>query len=127
LYRVSDHAPHAYDEKEAAFDDAPFASWTGDAFAVAHTELVQGGVLTLPRAGGADEHAAGAVFRAGRGHAATAAPWPTCASSIRAAVDRRSGAVFHQVPQHGPFAGRELVGRPTLTLVAGKIVHDGAM
>ena len=46
---ASDHAPHAYDEKEAAFDDAPFGIvGLETAFAVAHTELVRGGVLTLP-------------------------------------------------------------------------------
>src|SRR5712691_11957941 len=46
---ASDHAPHAYDAKEAAFDDAPFGIvGLETAFAVAHSELVQGGVLTLP-------------------------------------------------------------------------------
>src|SRR3989454_1874326 len=46
---ASDHAPHAYDEKEAAFDDAPFGIvGLETAFGVAYTELVQGGVLTLP-------------------------------------------------------------------------------
>src|SRR3989441_2152673 len=46
---ASDHAPHAYDEKEAAFDDAPFGVvGLETAFAVAHTELVEGGVFTLP-------------------------------------------------------------------------------
>ncbi|MGH7644778.1 MAG: dihydroorotase, partial [Gemmatimonadales bacterium] len=37
---ASDHAPHAYDEKEAAFDDAPFGViGLETAFGVAHTEL----------------------------------------------------------------------------------------
>ena len=46
---ASDHAPHAYDEKEAAFDDAPFGIvGLETAFGVAHTALVQGGVLSLP-------------------------------------------------------------------------------
>src|SRR3989441_13300697 len=46
---ASDHAPHAYDAKEAAFDDAPFGIvGLETAFAVAHTELVAGGMLTLP-------------------------------------------------------------------------------
>src|SRR5206468_2286056 len=46
---ASDHAPHAYDEKEAAFDDAPFGVvGLETAFAVAHTELVESGVFTLP-------------------------------------------------------------------------------
>src|SRR6059036_4081194 len=46
---ASDHAPHAYDAKEAAFDDAPFGVvGLETAFAVAYTELVLGGALTLP-------------------------------------------------------------------------------
>src|SRR5216110_936217 len=46
---ASDHAPHAYDAKEAAFDDAPFGIvGLETAFGVAHTELVLNGVLTLP-------------------------------------------------------------------------------
>src|SRR5213076_2264015 len=46
---ASDHAPHAYDEKEAAFDDAPFGVvGLETAFAVAHTELVEAGIFTLP-------------------------------------------------------------------------------
>src|SRR5881296_2601019 len=46
---ASDHAPHAYDEKEAAFDEAPFGIvGLETALGVAYTELVQGGVLTLP-------------------------------------------------------------------------------
>src|SRR5213593_2946325 len=44
---ASDHAPHAYDAKEAAFDDAPFGIvGLETAFGVAWTELVEGGVLT---------------------------------------------------------------------------------
>src|SRR5439155_700124 len=40
----------AYDEKEAAFDDAPFGVvGLETAFAVAHTELVESGLFTLPQ------------------------------------------------------------------------------
>src|SRR5438093_882172 len=46
---ASDHAPHAYDAKEAACDDAPFGVAVLDiALGVAWTELVLNGVLTLP-------------------------------------------------------------------------------
>src|SRR5207244_6021923 len=42
-------APHAYDAKEAAFDDALFGIiGLETAFGVAHTELVGSGLLTLP-------------------------------------------------------------------------------
>src|SRR5256886_7650921 len=46
---ASDHEPHAYDEKEAAFDDAPFGIvGLETAFAVAQTDLVGSGLFTLP-------------------------------------------------------------------------------
>ena len=46
---ASDHAPHAYDAKEAAFDDAPFGIiGLETAFGVAYTELVVNGILSLP-------------------------------------------------------------------------------
>src|SRR5207244_11672057 len=45
---ASDHAPHAYDAKAAPVDDAPFAVvGLETAFALAYTELVLRGVLTL--------------------------------------------------------------------------------
>src|SRR5207245_1372458 len=46
---ASDHAPHAYDEKEAAFDDAPFGIvGLETAVGVAYPELGQGGAMALP-------------------------------------------------------------------------------
>src|SRR5207237_6327977 len=45
---ASDHAPHAYDAKEAAFDDAPFGIiGLETAFGVAHPERVRGGAMSL--------------------------------------------------------------------------------
>jgi dihydroorotase len=123
---ASDHAPHAYDEKEAAFDDAPFGIvGLETAFAVAHTELVAGGVLTLPQlvhrmstAPCAAFHLAGGTLQPG-----AAADVSVLDVGARWRVDPTR---FHSKSRNTPFAGRELVGRAALTLVAGKIVHDAA-
>ena len=46
---ATDHAPHHYDAKEAAFDDAPFGVvGLETALGVAITDLVESGTLGLP-------------------------------------------------------------------------------
>ncbi len=46
---ATDHAPRTYDEKEQAFDDAPFGVVGFEtAFAILHTRLVLDGHITLP-------------------------------------------------------------------------------
>jgi len=121
---ASDHAPHAYDEKEAAFDDAPFGIvGLETAFAVAHTELVQGGVLTLPELVARMSTLPARVFGLAGGtlHPGAAADVSVLDPRQQWTVDPKR---FFTKCRNTPFAGRELVGRPTLTLVAGKIVHD---
>jgi dihydroorotase len=122
---ASDHAPHAYDEKEAAFDDAPFGIvGLETAFAVAHTELVcGGGVLSLAEliARMSTEparcfHLPGGTLRAGA--AADVAVFDPAAQWT---VDP---AAFHSKSRNTPFAGRMLTGRAVLTLVDGLIVHE---
>ena len=47
---ATDHAPHHYDEKEQAFDEAPFGIvGLETALGLAVTELVEKGVITLPQ------------------------------------------------------------------------------
>ena len=121
---ASDHAPHAYDEKEAAFDDAPFGIvGLETAFALAHTELVLGGVLTLAElvhrmsaAPCAAFHLAGGTLQRG-----AAADVSVLDLGARWRVDP---AQFQSKSRNTPFAGREVVGRAALTIVAGHIVHD---
>src|SRR5690606_4971847 len=45
---ATDHAPHHYDEKEQAFEEAPFGLIGSEtALALVHTELVLKGVISL--------------------------------------------------------------------------------
>jgi dihydroorotase len=121
---ASDHAPHAYDEKEAAFDDAPFGIvGLETAFGVAHTELVRGDVLTLPELVARMSTKPAALFRLPGGSLATGAVADVCVLDVASPWVVRS-AQFHSKSRNTPFADRELVGRAVLTLVAGRVVHE---
>jgi dihydroorotase len=124
---ASDHAPHAYDEKEAAFDDAPFGIvGLETAFGIANTDLVEGGVLTLPELLARMSTIPAGLFRlpAGCGTLALGAPADVCVldPAARWTVE---AARFHSKSRNTPFQGRVLSGRALLTIVAGRVVHDG--
>jgi len=121
---ASDHAPHAYDAKEAAFDDAPFGIvGLETAFGVAYTELVVNGVLTLPELIHRMSTAPASVFRLPGGTLGQGAVADIVVLDITDpwTVDPTA---FCSKSRNTPFAGRVLTGRATLTLVGGKIVHQ---
>ncbi len=121
---ASDHAPHAYDAKEAAFDDAPFGIvGLETAFGVAHGELVLGGVLSLPDLVRRMSTGPAAVFRLAGGTLKPGAPADVVVLDVTAQWTVDPTAFFSK-SQNTPFAGRTLTGRTALTLVGGKIVHD---
>ena len=121
---ASDHAPHAYDEKEAAFDEAPFGIvGLETAFGVAHTALVQGGVLTLPQLLARMSAVPAEVFHLPGGTLALGAVADVCVLDVTAPWVVRS-AEFQSKSRNTPFAGRELVGRAAVTLVAGRVVYE---
>ena len=121
---ASDHAPHAYDEKEAAFDDAPFGIvGLETAFAVAHTDLVGGGLFTLPELIRRMSTEPARVLHLPGGTLApgTVADIVVLDPAAKWTVDP---ATFHSKSRNTPFTGRALTGRALLTMVAGAIVHD---
>ncbi len=121
---ASDHAPHAYDEKEAAFDDAPFGIiGLETAFAVLHTELVQSGVLTLPELIVRMSATPARLFHLPGGTLASGSPGDVCVLDVRTPWVVRAGD-FHSKSRNTPFTGREFVGRAAVTLVAGRVVHE---
>ena len=120
---ASDHAPHAYDEKEAAFDDAPFGIvGLETAFAVAYTELVQGGILTLPALLARMSTEPARIFHLPGGTLAPGAP-ADVAVLDPAAQWTVDPTAFRSKSRNSPFAGRALAGRAVLTIVAGKTAH----
>jgi dihydroorotase len=123
---ASDHAPHAYDEKEAAFDDAPFGIvGLETAFGVVHTALVHGGVLTLPELLARMSAVPAEVFHLPGGTLAPGTAADVCVLDVTAPWVVRS-ADFHSKSRNTPFAGRELVGRAMVTLVAGRVAYERA-
>ena len=119
---ATDHAPHAREEKEVPFEQAPMGT-TGleTAFAALHTGLVLPGVLDL----------ALLVERMSAGAALFGLPTP------RVAVGEAANVVLVDLDaewiagEHGwesrsencCFAGRRLQGRVLLTLAAGAVAH----
>jgi len=121
---ASDHAPHAYDAKEAAFDDAPFGIiGLETAFAIAYTELVQGKVMTLPELLARMSTIPARAFGLSGGTLRPGAPADVVVLDVAKAwkVDPTR---FYSKSRNSPFAGRSLSGRALLTLVGGEIVHD---
>lgn len=118
---ATDHAPHAADEKEVPFEEAPFGV-TGleTAFAACYTHLVRPGMLPLEllvRRMGAD--AARVVDL----------PEPTLregAPANLALLDLDAAAVvgadgYQSKSRNSAFAGEELYGRVRLTIAAGRL------
>ncbi|MGH2843750.1 MAG: dihydroorotase, partial [Solirubrobacteraceae bacterium] len=122
---ATDHAPHARDEKEMPFEQAPMGT-TGleTAFAALYTELVAPGVLPL----------ALLIERMTAGGALYGLPIP------RIAVDEPANLVLvdlessFTVGEHGYasrsenccFDGRRLKGRVGLTIAAGSVAFENA-
>ena len=121
---ASDHAPHAYDAKEAAFDDAPFGViGLETAFAVAYTELVLGGVLALPQLLLRMSTAPATLFHLPGGTLAPGAAADVVVLDTTARWTVNPDALLSK-SRNTPFAGRQLTGRVVLTLVGGTIVHE---
>ena len=123
---ASDHAPHAYDEKEAAFDDAPFGIvGLETAWALAHTELVLGSVLSLTELLHRMSTAPAKIFHLDGGTLQAGVPADVCVldPGFKWRVDP---ARFHSKSRNTPFTGRDLTGAVALTIVGGVTVHDRA-
>jgi dihydroorotase len=119
---ATDHAPHARDEKEVPFEEAPFGT-TGleTAFAVVHTELVLPGVLGL----------ALVVERLTAGARCVDLPVPRIAVGQPGNLVLVDLAARWVAGEHGYesrsanccFDGRELTGRVLLTVAAGSVAY----
>ena len=119
---ATDHAPHAREEKEVPFEEAPMGT-TGleTAFASVYTELVLPGVLPLDLV----------VAKLSEGAALMGLPVPRIAVGRPAELCLLDLDATWQVGEAGYesraenccFAGRELRGRVLATVAAGAVVY----
>jgi dihydroorotase len=119
---ATDHAPHARDEKEVPFEQAPFGT-TGleTAFAALHTELVLPGILSLETL--LDRMTAGAaLFELPVPRVAVGEP----ANLVLLDLDARwtvGESGYESRSDNSCFAGRTLTGRILLTVAAGAVAY----
>ena len=126
---ATDHAPHHYDEKEQAFEDAPNGIvGLETAVGLAYTELVATGLIDLPtmiermscapaRSMRLDARGHGSLRPGSLGDVTILDPlaeWTVDAST------------FHSLSRNTPFGGRKLRCRAVRTIVGGRTVWEGA-
>jgi dihydroorotase len=121
---ATDHAPHHYDEKEAAFDDAPNGIvGLETALGLVHTHLVQKGLIDLATMVDRMSVAPAKAFKLPGGTLRTgsAADVTVMDPAARWTVAAKR---FLSKSRNMPFEGWELVGRATMTIVGGRAVWE---
>jgi dihydroorotase len=119
---ATDHAPHHYDEKEQAFEDAPFGLvGLETALGLAVTELVGHKVLSLGDVIERMSTAPARAFNLPGGTLAKGSPGDVTVFDPDQSwtVDT---AEFVSRSRNSPFVGRTLTGRNRLTVVGGRVV-----
>jgi len=121
---ATDHAPHHYDEKEAAFADAPNGIvGLETALALVYGHLVEGGLMDLPTMVERMSVAPARVFNLPGGTLKVGSPADVTIFDPREewVVDPRA---FLSKSRNTPFAGWKLKGRPRYTIVGGVLVWE---
>lgn len=121
---ATDHAPHHYDEKEQAFEDAPFGLvGLETALGLVFTELVLKDVITLGTMVERMSAAPARAFNLPGGSLAPGMPADVVVFDPGAAwvVDPAS---FQSKSRNTPFTGRQLRGLVLLTLVGGEVAWE---
>lgn len=121
---ATDHAPHHYDEKEAAFADAPNGIvGLETAVGVVLTEVVAKGVIDLPtmieRMSSGPARAFG--LPGGTLEVGSVADVTVIDPKAKWTVEP---AEFRSKSRNTPFRGWELEGRPVMTIVGGRVVFE---
>jgi dihydroorotase len=120
---ATDHAPHHYDEKEQAFDDAPMGLvGLETALGLTLTRLVEPGHLSLTDLVTRMSAAPAEAFRLPGGTLRRGAPADVTVFDPAAewVVDPRQ---FFSKSRNTPFTGMTLRGRVVWTIVEGAVVH----
>jgi dihydroorotase len=119
---ATDHAPHHYDEKEAAFADAPNGIvGLETALGVILTRVVAEGVIDLPTMIERMSCQPARAFGLPGGSLAVGGPADVTVFDPEEqwTVDPTT---FRSKSRNTPFAGWTLTGRPSMTIVGGRVV-----
>lgn len=122
---ATDHAPHHYDEKERAFDDAPNGIvGLETAVGLMLTHVVGKGVLDLSTLVERMSVQPARAFGLPGGTLAVGSPADVTVLDLEAewTVDPEA---FVSLSSNMPFAGWELTGRAVTTIVDGRVVWEG--
>lgn len=121
---VTDHAPHAREEKELEFDQAPFGLiGLETALAVSLSALVRPGKLKLPQLVALLTSRPAAVFGLPAGRLAPGCAGDACVFDPDTETRFQAGS-FYSRSQNSPFADQPWMGVVHQTLVDGHIVFD---
>jgi dihydroorotase len=121
---ATDHAPHHYDEKEAAFTEAPNGIvGLETALGIMLTRVVGENVIDLPTLIDRMSCGPARAFNLPGGTLAEKSPADVTIfdPEEKWVVDP---AAFKSKSRNTPFAGRHLVGRPRMTMVGGRFVFE---
>jgi len=121
---ATDHAPHHYDEKEQAFDDAPFGIvGLETALGLAYTHLVLEGLVDLPTLVERMSTAPARAFGLPGGSLIDGTPADVTVFDPQAEwiVEPER---FLSKSRNTPFGGWTLRGAPVLTIVEGRVVWE---
>jgi len=122
---ATDHAPHHYDEKEAAFAEAPNGIvGLETALGVILTKVVGEGVIDLSTMVERMSCQPARVFGLPGGSLAEGGPADVTVFDP-AEVWTVDSKAFLSKSRNTPFEGWELTGRPTETIVGGRLVWSG--
>ncbi|MEP7152810.1 MAG: amidohydrolase family protein, partial [Nitrospira sp.] len=120
---ATDHAPHATQEKQQEFTEAPFGIVGLETALSLTLALVEEGVLTIESAVDKLATAPAKAFSLNAGTLAVGAP-----ADVAIVDQHRQWEVepsrFRSKSRNTPFAGWKVKGRVTTTIVAGRVVFD---
>jgi len=123
---ATDHAPHHYDEKEQAFDDAPFGLvGLETALGLALTELVAKNVVDLPTLITRMSTQPARAFKLPGGSLARDAVADVTVFDPDWEWTVEPGKLRSK-SRNTPFTGRVLRGRAVYTIVDGRVIHDAS-
>lgn len=121
---ATDHAPHHYDEKEQAFDDAPFGIvGLETAVGLMFTHFIETGKMALSALVERMSLQPARAFRLAGGTLAEGSPADLTLidPSAQWTVDPRR---FYSRGRNTPFSGEMLRGRTVLTVVGGRVIYQ---